>query len=98
LSQHLRSEDDCRVLIVEDEEDARDLLQEILEKSGFRVTTARDGAEALGYLQNSRPCLIVMDDIQMPKMDGAEFRRSLLQNLLFLQLSSRLLNRLEQPI
>jgi CheY-like chemotaxis protein len=62
------------VLIVEDDDESRQLLSEILELEGFKVAAASNGAEALQYLQYSeRPCLIVLD-VFMPVMDGRQFR------------------------
>ena len=68
------------VLVVEDEEEARTSLVQILEFEGFKVFGFSNGAEALGYLEQSeQPCLIVMD-IRMPIMDGNQLRSALLQN------------------
>jgi CheY-like chemotaxis protein len=62
------------VLIIEDEQDARELLGEILRFRDFQVAEAANGAEAWKYLQGSgRPCLIILD-LMMPSMDGREFR------------------------
>jgi CheY-like chemotaxis protein len=62
------------ILIIEDEQDARELLGEILRFRGFQVTEATNGAEAWKYLQGSgRPGLIILD-LMMPSMDGREFR------------------------
>jgi CheY-like chemotaxis protein len=71
------------VLIVEDEEDTRNFLSEILQIDGFNVATAANGIEALEYLQNSElPCLIIMD-LRMPIMSGPEFRAAMLENAKF---------------
>jgi CheY-like chemotaxis protein len=68
------------VLVVEDEEEARAFLVQILEFEGFRVLGFANGAEALDHLVRSEePCLIVMD-IRMPVMDGPAFRSALLQD------------------
>jgi CheY-like chemotaxis protein len=68
------------VLVVEDEEEARASLVQILEFEGFRVLGFSNGAEALDYLtQSGQPCLIVMD-IRMPVMDGRQLRSALLQD------------------
>jgi CheY-like chemotaxis protein len=62
------------VLIVEDEQDAREILAEFLELKGFHVVEASNGAEAWKFLQNNGPpCLIILD-INMPVMDGRQFR------------------------
>jgi len=66
------------VLVVEDEEEARNFLMQILEFEGFKVLGFSNGAEALDYLARpEEPCLIIMD-IRMPVMDGTQFRSAML--------------------
>jgi CheY-like chemotaxis protein len=60
-----------RVLVVDDEPDARELLQEFLAGKGYEVLTASDGEEALQKVKAERPHLIFLD-VRMPKMDGLE--------------------------
>jgi PAS domain S-box-containing protein len=60
-----------RVLIVDDNEDARDLLSEILSATGHDVRTAADGPEALKLLGSFVPDLAVLD-LGLPVMDGYE--------------------------
>ncbi len=60
-----------RVLVVDDEQDAVDLLSEFLTAKGYEVTTARDGEEALKRVKEDRPHLILLD-VRMPKMNGLE--------------------------
>ena len=57
------------VLIVEDDQDSRELLKLLLEANGYRVTTAQDGLAALAAARRDRPAAIVSDAL-MPKMDG----------------------------
>ncbi len=72
--------DEDTVLVVEDEDEARTSLMQILEFEGFRVLGFSNGAEALNYLAQSRePCVIVMD-IRMPVMGGSEFRTEMLRD------------------
>lgn len=62
------------VLIVDDHEDIRESLRDVLAEEGYRVATAANGREALRYLRENRPpCLIVLD-LMMPVMNGYEFR------------------------
>jgi CheY-like chemotaxis protein len=61
--------DGLRVLIVDDEADARDLLTTILEHSGAQVTAAASAGEVLDLLLQSRADVLV-SDIAMPKVDG----------------------------
>jgi CheY-like chemotaxis protein len=73
----MRPEEDV-VLVVDDEDDARVTMTQLLELEGFKVFGARHGLEALEYLEKSDlPCVIVTD-IRMPVMDGVEFRKALL--------------------
>src|SRR5262249_55928558 len=62
----------AHVLVVEDEADLRTALVELLSIWGYRVSTARDGREALERLRTGREPLLVLLDLQMPVMDGDE--------------------------
>jgi len=62
------------VLVVEDEADARELVQRVLEERGARITTAASAREALRAYEKCRPDVIV-SDIGMPGQDGYEFIR-----------------------
>jgi len=57
------------ILLVEDNENNRNLLKDILNFHGYQVAMASDGQEALVLAQKLLPDLILMD-IQMPNMDG----------------------------
>ena len=59
------------ILLAEDSETARNLVQIQLTFLGYRVTTAKNGAEAVAKAIAELPDLIVMD-IQMPVMDGCQ--------------------------
>jgi CheY-like chemotaxis protein len=66
---------DHRILLVDDDVDGRDAIARFLEREGADVAVAGDGAEALKALQaDPRRCLILLD-LEMPGMDGREFRR-----------------------
>lgn len=58
-----------RVLVADDEPLIRDLLAELLEKSGCEVTLAQDGEEAVEAWCAARPHVVLMDG-RMPKIDG----------------------------
>jgi CheY-like chemotaxis protein len=65
------------ILIVEDDPDIREILQQLLEMEGYTVITANNGLEALSLLQTAtNPCLILLD-LFMPVMNGAQFLESL---------------------
>lgn len=59
------------ILIVEDDPQIRKWLRNLLEAKGYQVEEARDGYEALGYLERVRPALVVLD-LFLPKVDGLE--------------------------
>ena len=61
-----------KVLLLDDNEDARILQRAILESQGYEVVTAENGKEGLKILETFRPDLII-SDILMPEMDGFEF-------------------------
>ena len=57
------------VLIVEDDQHIRELLQMYLEKEGYRVSTAADGGKGLQTFREEKPDLVLLD-LMMPVMDG----------------------------
>ena len=62
------------VLVVDDEEDIRTALREILEGEGFSTAGASNGAEALELLgRSSSPPRLILLDLMMPVVDGWEF-------------------------
>lgn len=63
-----------KILIVEDNEQNRYLIQYMLEKSGYGVVMATSGGEAVAMAVREKPDLILMD-IQLPDMDGLEVTR-----------------------
>jgi two-component system cell cycle response regulator DivK len=65
-----------RILVVEDQEDNRQILRDLLANSGFEMIEAEDGEQALEQAAKHRPDLILMD-IQLPIMDGYEATRRL---------------------
>ena len=66
-------QEEYRILVVEDDDANRKFLRELLEGEGFLVATARDGREALEWLQgHARPNLVLLD-LEMPRMNGWEF-------------------------
>lgn len=63
------------ILVVEDDEVTRDGLLFLLQDRGYAAQGVANGKEALDYLRSQPlPCLIVLD-LMMPVMNGAEFRR-----------------------
>ncbi len=66
----------ARILIVDDEQDALDLMREVFEKKGYTPITALNGLEALNVIKQQEPD-IILTDIRMPEMDGMELLRVL---------------------
>lgn len=72
-----RDDQACRpVLLVEDDDEVRFALRDVLECEGYAVTEAANGHEALKCLARIGPCLILLD-LMMPVMDGFEFLTAL---------------------
>ena len=69
------------ILIVEDDNDTREMLACLLAMEGFYAVGAEDGLEALHVLRTVRhrapdvPCLVLLD-LKMPRLSGNEFRRA----------------------
>jgi two-component system cell cycle response regulator DivK len=62
------------ILVVEDEEDSRKILRDLLSRAAYEMTEAENGEQALAAVAKQRPDLILMD-IQMPILDGYEATR-----------------------
>lgn len=61
------------VLIVDDDEDVRESMSDLLSSEGHHTVVAADGVEALAALERCEtPTLVLLDSV-MPRMDGAEF-------------------------
>jgi chemosensory pili system protein ChpA (sensor histidine kinase/response regulator) len=64
------------VLVVDDSLTVRRVTQRLLTREGYRVTTAKDGLDAIDRLAEEKPAL-VLSDIEMPRMDGFDLVRNL---------------------
>jgi two-component system, cell cycle response regulator DivK len=63
-----------RILVVEDQEDNRQIVRNLLSTRDYEITEAENGEEAIASVAKYRPDLILMD-IQLPVMDGYEATR-----------------------
>jgi DNA-binding response OmpR family regulator len=69
--------ENCRILIVENDESLREGCAELLEENGYQVSSAEDGLEGLRILRESKPGELpnlILLDLWMPRMDGWQFK------------------------
>ncbi len=64
------------ILIVDDSKTVRNLVAFIMKKEGFRVTMAEDGLDGLEKLYSAGDVDLIVSDINMPRMDGFTFIRT----------------------
>jgi signal transduction histidine kinase/CheY-like chemotaxis protein len=79
VKKHMCPDPPCPVLLVDDDAGFRDVTRAMLEKEGWSVTEAENGAAALKSMETKRPSLIFLDLI-MPVMDGFEFAAEVRQH------------------
>lgn len=78
-AEHDRRDPDemARILVVEDNDDVREMMAVTLELEGHQVSTAVNGRDALEQLRTGdKPCVILLD-LMMPVMNGWELRREI---------------------
>jgi CheY-like chemotaxis protein len=68
-----RAPDASAILLVDDDPQIRTTMRGILEEEGWQVTLACDGAEALAQLRAGLRPRVILLDLTMPGMDGAQF-------------------------
>ncbi len=64
------------ILIVDDSKTVRNLVAFIMKKEGFKVVTAEDGLDGLEKLYSAEKIDLIVSDINMPRMDGFTFIKS----------------------
>ena len=67
---------DAPILVVDDDPNILDVVSELLDMEGYRVTTAANGAEALRVVEQQLPSLVLLD-MRMPVLDGWGFAKEL---------------------
>jgi DNA-binding NtrC family response regulator len=67
---------DWKIVVIDDEEDIRDVISVVLSDAGYEVATAENGEEGLRICDTFSP-QIVLTDIRMPKMDGIQVLEAL---------------------
>ena len=70
----------CSVLVVDDDAEVRDLLRVALSADGYHVAAVSNGRDALHHLRSQAETCIIVLDLILPVMDGAQFRRVQLQD------------------
>jgi two-component system cell cycle response regulator DivK len=68
-----------RILVVEDQEDNRQILRDLLDNTGYQMVEAENGEDAVTMAAAEKPDLILMD-IQLPLVDGYEATRRIKAN------------------
>ena len=64
------------ILVVDDSKTVRNLVAFILKSEGFKVTTAEDGLDGLEKLYSMQQVDLIISDVNMPRMDGFTFIKS----------------------
>ena len=67
------------LIVVEDEEGVRALLEELLRDRGYSVITAENGVQGLDLIEREPSLRLLITDIRMPGIDGWEFARRAMQ-------------------
>ena len=65
-----------QTLVVDDDQDTREVLRLVLEDAGYAVTEATDGVQTIAAIQASGVPLIVLLDLDLPQLDGVEVLRA----------------------
>lgn len=75
-----RQADRCAILVIEDDDDTREMLGMTLEEHGYHVILMEHGSAALRYLRDNPPPCCILLDVWMPVMGGLSFRMAQRRN------------------
>jgi len=76
LGEFYMHDNNCDLLIVDDQQGVRMLLQEVLSEEGYKVVSATGGIEALNLISELNPRAVILD-MKMPGLDGLETLKEL---------------------
>ena len=65
------------ILIVDDSKTVRNLVSFVIKKAGFKVITAEDGLDGLEKLYSNPEIVLIVSDVNMPRMDGLTFIKNI---------------------
>ena len=80
MSAGIAASHDCGVLIVDEDEDIRELLGVALSADGYKVTAVSNGHDALTYLRSSAETCVVLLDLETSTTESARFRAAQLRD------------------
>jgi two-component system, chemotaxis family, chemotaxis protein CheY len=66
-----------KILVIDDDDDIREVMQDVLAGEGFIVDAAKDGLDALDKLEHDGQTKLILLDMMMPNMDGEAFLKAL---------------------
>jgi CheY-like chemotaxis protein len=95
-SESEQASDSPLLLVVEDDQQAKEGLTEFLLSHGYRVSDAKDGAEALLKVEAYRPDVILLD-LALPRMDGWSVARQLKSDIRFRDVPVIAISALDYP-
>jgi CheY-like chemotaxis protein len=69
----MKSDSGPLVMVIDDDDDIREMIKVLLEVEGYRVVTSSDGIDAIEKLGTGEQPALILLDLMMPRMDGEQF-------------------------